>query len=187
VSRLRHRFAAMPGADRVAWLALVLAALGAAALIASQDGDQAPAVPAPSAQPAATTEPAPTGAGAEPEAVVDENEPLLLGETAARLVDARGSGRRVTVRVRLRNQTGRARVVGSGQRLAFVVDGQRVSPRGLTRTTVATGTSETVALRFALDQRQAEVLRRTGGDAELEVGAWGGDERGLIRLRVEGA
>lgn len=171
MSRLRRSFAGMPGADRAAWAALVVVALVAAVLIATQDSGETPAVRAPAPETGASTEPA------QAPVTVDAAKPLLLGDTAVRALRATRSGREVTVTLRVRNTTGRTQRLDAGG-FALALDG--VEPRPLPATAVADGESVTARPRFAVGGGQ-------GGRAELEVTGWDGSGTGTIRLEVDGA
>ena len=121
--------------------------------------------------------------------IVDQAEPLLLGDTHVRILAAFLVDSRLTVRARVRNETPAEQgIQAGGQELYVNLGGLRVdaAPTGDLR--VAPHTGETVSLRFALTPGALRLLRRAGGEAELGVRPWsegsGTTDVGVVRFRV---
>jgi hypothetical protein len=103
----------------------------------------------------------------------------VFGRTEARVLDSELDGRRLTVRLRLRNETGTAQRVQLGRRQVYVsVAGRRVFPAPLLGA-AKDGETPTLRLRFRLPRAVARELRR--GDARAELGIVPWDELGADR------
>lgn len=108
-----------------------------------------------------------------------EGTPVVLGPTEVRVLGSRLEGRRLTVRLRLRNDTATAARVELGRRQVYVnVAGRRVFPAPLLGGRKGDGTP-TLRLRFRLPRAVARDLRR--GDARAELGIVPWDELGAER------
>lgn len=105
--------------------------------------------------------------------IVDQADPLLLGDTHVRVLSAYGAGDELMVRVRVRNETDAEQgVQAGGQELYLNLNGIRVDPEPVREVRVPPHTGETVDIDFRLTPGQARVLNAQGRRAELGVRPW---------------
>lgn len=119
--------------------------------------------------------------------IVDEADPLLLGDTHVRVLSAHGEGGSLTVRARVRNETDAEQgVQAGGQELYLNLNGIRVDPGPVRDVRVPPRTGTTLPLEFRLTPGQTRILNAQGRRAELGVRPWTSGEQaaniGVIRF-----
>ena len=119
--------------------------------------------------------------------IAGEGHPVVLPRTEARVLGSELERRILTIRVRLRRDTGTFNRRGAVRRQLYVrVGDQRIWPLPGPRP------EGTMRLRFALPKATARALRRGKASAELGIVAWDelGEERpgrvGVVRLDPRG-
>lgn len=124
--------------------------------------------------------------------IVSEDEPLVLGATQIRLLDARVRERTLSTRLRIRNETGLDQaVLSGGQQLYLNVDGAKVEPDPHGAVTVPSGRAVNTTLRFALTTGRLKQIWRGQWRAELGARPWDegaggapGTVVGVVRFRA---
>ena len=121
-----------------------------------------------------------------------QDDPLLLGDTHARLLRARMRGSTLFARMRIRNETSAEQgVAAGGQEIYMNVLGTRIDSRPVGEQRIAPNTGATVDLIFDVPSAQRAAIRRANGRIELGVTPWSdsGDDGqrvvGVIRARLE--
>lgn len=189
---MRRRWEELPGADRAAWVALIVGAVVAFGYVfASGDADAPEQVAAPSSlQPAdggaTEAEPSCDEAGApseaEPRITCRRGDTLVtlaaaptavtLDSTALRLLRATRSETALTTRVRLRNGTEREQTLDlGGDQVALRIGETKLSPREREELTIPAKAGRTTRLRFDLDSDARRLLEQDK-PVELTIVPW---------------
>ena len=119
-------------------------------------------------------------------------EPVLVEDTQIRVLRATLRADEISVRLRVRNETGqRRRVNVNARQFHLRIGGTRRSARPVDSPVLASGSSRTLSLRFAVDSVEVQRIRRGSGHAELavrsfsQVNARRPSRLGVVRLLLE--
>jgi hypothetical protein len=124
--------------------------------------------------------------------IVAAPEPLVLGETQVRVLDASLEGRLLRVRLRVRNESDAEQgLQAGGQELYLNAGGIRVDAQPVGDVRIPSGTGLTAGARFVLTPGQLRIVRARAGKVELGVRPWSrdaaGDVVGVVRFRARGS
>lgn len=113
--------------------------------------------------------------------IVATPDPLVLGDTQVRVLDAQLAGSALRVRLRVRNESDAEQgLQAGGQELYLNVAGIRVDPQPVGDVRIPPMTGVTAALRFVLTPARRRIVRERGGNVELGVRPWTTGAPGVV-------